>query len=171
MLRKMTLTWTPVTRERLCWSLKWKGRCRNAILCVFFALSSFHWFPNPNTPSSDYNSHQEYFESQLGCALPWRFESNSQLETCSTQSQFGALMDLYGRMREEDEQQIYEETGCLQGSIRKVEVVMFCDRTMQPDLQACERTDYGIVNRYDYNDYNTHALLYNESTVIRIHII
>ena len=76
-------------------------------------------------------------------------------------------MDLYGRMREEDEQQIYEETGCLQGSIRKVEVVMFCDRTMHLELQACERTDYGLVTRYDYNDYNTHALLYNESTVRR----
>ena len=38
---------------------------------------------------------------------------------------------------------------------------------MRIDLQACERTDYGIVTRYDYNDYNTHALLYNESTVRR----
>lgn len=48
-----------------------------------------------------------------------------------------------------------------------VKVVMFCGRIMHSELQACERTDYGIVNRYDYNDYNTHALLYNESTVRR----
>ena len=59
-------------------------------------------------------------EKQLGCALPWRDHNKSQLQTCGTHAQFGTLLDLYEQIREKDEQKIYEQTGCLQGSKNEV---------------------------------------------------
>ena len=35
----------------------------------------------------------------------------------------------------------------------------------QTGLQACKRSDYRIETRYDINDYDTYAVIYNKSTV------
>lgn len=74
----------------------------------------------PDTSEDDVDMeacHQEYLERELGCALPWRDHVTTLLQTCSTEGQFEALLDLYQQLRDKDEQKIYEQTGCLQGSL------------------------------------------------------